>query len=162
MKHPLDEHSDAAFFTRFGLVMGVLIIATGIFGAIAYALQDRYQDPDDQRLHAEIEKRTAPAAQLVTSNEQLAALTPVTAPAAPKSGPQVVQEVCAACHDGGLLGAPKSHDRAAWQQRLQQAGGKMEQLVAAAAKGKNQMPPRGGQPQLSDDELKQAIETMMK
>jgi cytochrome c5 len=162
VKKPLDEHTDAAFFTRFGLVIGLLVFATGIFGAIAHALQGKYMEPDAAITHAEVFKRTEPVSRVITSNEQLALATPQPAAnAAPKSGEEVVQQVCGACHTPGLLGAPKVHDHAAWQARMQQSGGKLENLVATAAKGKGQMPPRGGQPQLSDEELKKAIEAMM-
>ena len=125
MKNPLDEHSDAAFFTRFGIVMTALILLAGLFGTIAYALERRYQQPDDLRMRADIDKRTTPVATVVTSNEQLAALTPATAsgPATPQSGDQIVATVCGACHNGGLLGAPKAHDKSAWQPRLAANGG---------------------------------------
>ncbi len=162
MNNPLDEHSDAAFFTRFGLVIGALVTLSLVFGVIAHALESGTQASDDARVIAEIDKRTAPIAQAITSSEQLALVTPAPAASSqPLSGEQVVQQVCGACHGTGLLGAPKSHDHAAWKQRMAQNGGKLEGLVASAAKGKNQMPPRGGQPTLSDEDLKKAIETMM-
>ncbi len=49
---------------------------------------------------------------------------------------------CAMCHNGNVPGAPKSHDVAAWEQRLATAGS-MEALVASAVKGKGAMPPKG-------------------
>jgi cytochrome c5 len=163
MKNPLDAHSDAAFFTRFGIVIGALVLLAGIFGAIAHALERHTQDPDDARLHAEVDHRTTPIANVVTSNEQLAALTPAAAAASstPQSGDQIVAQVCGACHNAGLLGAPKAHDKSAWQPRLAANGGKVEGLVASATKGKGQMPPKGGAAQLTDEDLKKAIEFML-
>jgi cytochrome c5 len=67
--------------------------------------------------------------------------------------------VCSACHGTGVLNAPKIGDKAAWG-KLKATG--IKALLANAIKGKNQMPPRGGDPSLSDDEMKAAIEQMMK
>lgn len=163
MKNPLDEHSDAAFFTRFGIVIFLLSALAVGFMAAGYAIEKRYQDPDQQRIAADADKRTKPVAQVITSSEQLAQAAPATAASAtPKTGEQIVGEVCGACHTAGLLGAPKAHDKAAWQPRLQANGGKVDDLVASATKGKGSMPPKGGQPALTDDDLKKAIEFMMK
>src|ERR1043165_9678517 len=119
MKHPLDEHSDEAFFTRFGLVIFLLVFLAVCFWFTGYAIAKTYQEPDTARRAMDADKRTAPVGQLITSNEQLAAAAPAAAPsAAPKTGDQIVGEVCGACHNGGLLGAPKAHDKGAWQQRL--------------------------------------------
>ncbi|HZP13186.1 MAG TPA: c-type cytochrome [Nevskiaceae bacterium] len=162
MKNPLDEHSDAAFFTRFGIVIFLLSALAVGFMAAGYAIEKKYQDPDTERLAMDADKRTKPVAQVITSNEQLAMATPAaSASAAPKTGEQIVGEVCGACHNAGLLNAPKAHDKAAWQPRLQANGGKVEGLVASATKGKGSMPPKGGQPSLTDDDLKKAIQFMM-
>ena len=45
-------------------------------------------------------------------------MTPLEAPGAPRTGEEVVRQACAACHATGLLGAPKIHDKTAWQQQL--------------------------------------------
>ena len=45
------------------------------------------------------------------------ALTASTAVAADRSGKEVVDTVCAACHATGKDGAPKIGDQAAWAQR---------------------------------------------
>jgi cytochrome c5 len=164
MKNALDEHSDAAFFTRFGLVLFVLGFLAMVFWGIGYAVGKRYEENDPDRVAADADKHTAPFAKVITSNEQLASLTPpsTSQPAAPKSGEQIVGEVCGACHNAGLLGAPKAHDKAAWQQRLKtDGGGNVDGLVAVAEKGKGSMPPKGGQPSLSTDDLKKAIQFMM-
>src|SRR5581483_10169202 len=90
MKNPLDEHSDAAFFTRFGLVIFILgALAVG-FMAAGYAIEKKYQEPDTGRLAMDADKRTRPVGQVITSNEQLAQVTPAatgtTGPATPKGG----------------------------------------------------------------------------
>ena len=74
-----------------------------------------------------------------------------------RTGEQVVGAVCGACHNAGALGAPKIGDNAAWAPRLAQGH---EGLTKSAIAGKNSMPPRGGNPDLSDDEIARAIAFM--
>jgi cytochrome c5 len=76
------------------------------------------------------------------------------------SGEQTVQQVCSACHGAGLLGAPQIGNSAAWSARLKEAGS-VDGLLAVAARGRNNMPPRGGESSLSDADLRAAIEYML-
>lgn len=153
----LDKHSNQAFFARFGLVLGLLLAVTGGLALAAGLVGQHEPDPEQQR--ELIAERIAPVGVVATSKEQLAALTPVAAPAAPRSGEQVVAQVCGACHASGMLGAPKSHDKAAWAAREKAAGG-ADALLKHAIVGKGQMPPKGGDPSLSEQELRDAIAVM--
>jgi cytochrome c5 len=71
-----------------------------------------------------------------------------------RSGEEVVKAVCATCHQAGVAGAPKIGDKAAWAPRIKQG---YQALVQSALKGKNAMPPKGGNPSLSDDEVARAV-----
>ena len=71
-----------------------------------------------------------------------------------RSGEEVVKATCATCHQAGVAGAPKMGDKAAWAPRLKQG---YEALVQSALKGKNAMPPKGGNASLSDDEVARAV-----
>ena len=73
---------------------------------------------------------------------------------AAKSGEEVFKQVCAACHATGVLNAPKAGDKAAWGKLIPMG---LDQLTADAIKGIRQMPPRGGNPALSDVEVKRAV-----
>lgn len=77
----------------------------------------------------------------------------------PENGEQVFQRVCSACHGQGLLGAPKVGDQAAWQPH---AAHGMEMMVAHAVNGYGAMPPKGGHPELSEEEIRKAIGYMLK
>ena len=72
---------------------------------------------------------------------------------APKSGEEMVKEVCGACHVPGVANAPKIGDKAAWAPRLK-AG--LDGLLQSVVKGKGAMPPRAGS-SFSDEELARAI-----
>lgn len=77
-----------------------------------------------------------------------------SAPKVEKSGKQVVEAVCAACHATGALNAPKIGDKAAWAKLISQG---LDAITADAIKGVRQMPPRGGNPDLSDIEVTRAV-----
>ncbi len=106
------------------------------------------------------EEKTAELIQPVARVE-LASAAPAAAEAggAPRTGEQVVAQVCGACHGTGAAGAPKIGDKAAWGPRIAQG---MSVLLASATNGKNAMPARGGNPAITDDELKAAVEYLVK
>lgn len=80
-----------------------------------------------------------------------------SAPKVEKTGEQVVTAVCAACHTTGALNAPKIGDKAAWAPLIKEG---YDQLTETAIKGIRQMPPRGGNPDLTDTEVARAVAYM--
>ena len=78
--------------------------------------------------------------------------------AAPKSGEQVYNGSCMACHVAGVAGAPKLGDKAAWAPRIAKG---MDSLLASATNGLNAMPPKGTCMTCSSDELQAAVEYMV-
>lgn len=81
-------------------------------------------------------------------------VTDPNAPKVEKTGKEIVDAVCSACHATGALNAPKIGDKAAWGKHI---GGGLEHLTQNAIKGMGQMPPRGGNPDLTDIEIARAI-----
>ena len=77
---------------------------------------------------------------------------------APKDGATVFNTVCGACHNTGAAGAPKAGDKAAWGPRIAQG---KEALYKSAIGGKNAMPPKGGAADLSDAEIKAAVDHLI-
>jgi cytochrome c5 len=75
-------------------------------------------------------------------------------PRAPLSAEQVYQQVCKTCHEAGLAGAPKFGDKGAWAKVIAQ-GEKL--TVEHAVNGIRAMPPKGGNPDLSDSEVHAAV-----
>jgi cytochrome c5 len=76
------------------------------------------------------------------------------APKVEKSGQEVFDAVCTACHTSGALGAPKFRNKADWAPRIGQG---LDILTKHALEGIRQMPARGGNPDLSDTEVIRAI-----
>ena len=78
-------------------------------------------------------------------------------------GKQVWSENCMRCHSMGLAGAPKMGDTNTWTPRLAKG---MDALSSHAlkgflGKGGNEMPARGGNPELTDDEVTAAVAYML-
>ena len=73
---------------------------------------------------------------------------------APRAPEAIVKDTCILCHGTGIGGAPKLGDARAWEKRRARG---LETLVKAAAEGKGAMPPRGGMPDLTNEELRAAV-----
>src|SRR3970282_1445535 len=80
-----------------------------------------------------------------------------TASPAERSGEQIVQAQCSHCHQTGVGGAPRIGDRAAWIPRATKG---YDIVVRSAIKGHGGMPARGGMADLTDSELRSAVNYM--
>ena len=83
-----------------------------------------------------------------------------TAGAGAQAGEDVYKKTCAACHDQGVAGAPKLGDKAAWEPHIKLG---MDTLYTVGIKGKagTGMVAKGGNPSLSDAEVKAAVDYMV-
>lgn len=75
-----------------------------------------------------------------------------------RTGQEVVDGVCAACHAKGDKGAPRIGDQQAWAKRSSQG---LTALTAHALAGIRNMPAHGGSPAVSDIEIERAITYMV-
>lgn len=81
-----------------------------------------------------------------------------SASSATRSGEEIFNGVCTACHTTGVLEAPKLGDKTAWELRM--ANG-FDALLASAIKGKGNMPAKGGDASLSDDDVQATVIYML-
>ena len=151
------KNHDQEFMITFGKVMAglgvifaICIIAASIAGGVAVG--------DDDAVIAQVDARPQPIGTVVTDPAMLVKVSAAAAPREPLTGEQVVAQVCAGCHQAGVLGAPKIGDKASWQSRTGQG---LDTLVKHSIDGIGQMPARGGNPDLSDDEIHAAVEDML-
>ncbi|MSQ71044.1 MAG: cytochrome c5 family protein [Betaproteobacteria bacterium] len=83
-------------------------------------------------------------------------------PALARDGQQIYQASCVACHDAGIAGAPKLGDKGQWAKRIAKGA---DTLYASAVNGTQgsagAMPAKGGNPALSDAEIKSAVDYMV-
>ena len=70
------------------------------------------------------------------------------------TGKDVYERVCASCHNAGIAGAIKLNDKAAWGKHIHHG---IDHMVESVIKGKGAMPARGGNPNLTDDEVEAAV-----
>ncbi|ASQ91383.1 cytochrome C [Prosthecochloris sp. GSB1] len=76
-------------------------------------------------------------------------------------GKEIYDANCAACHAEGIMKAPKTGDVEAWTARIEQG---MDTLVKKSIEGYNaegMMPAKGGNPDLSDQEVADAVAYMV-
>ena len=73
-------------------------------------------------------------------------------------GEGVYRQSCAVCHTAGVAGAPKLTDKAGWAPRIAQG---KDALYNSSLKGKGAMPAKGGNPSLSDADVKAAVDFMV-
>jgi len=70
-------------------------------------------------------------------------------------GKDVYERVCSACHDNGVAGAIKITDKAIWRSHIHHG---IDHMVESVIKGKGAMPARGGDPNLTDEEIESAVQ----
>lgn len=81
-----------------------------------------------------------------------------SAPHGNLTGEQVYAQVCKTCHEAGLAGAPKAGDKGAWSARIAEGEKTLVQHAVAGYQGKaGIMPPKGGNADLTDDEVHRAV-----
>ena len=74
-------------------------------------------------------------------------------------GRKIYESVCAGCHDTGLIGSPKLGVVADWATRLQKGRSAIYgNALRGTARG---MPPKGGKPELSDNDVRAAVDYMV-
>lgn len=160
----MGEHDDKVFFKRFGGVMLVLLVITITIIVIAdqYQKDDPDANPSRQILAA---KRVTPVGDVRTelpveqSAQAEAASAPdiAAAPFAAIDGGAIYGTACLACHMSGAAGAPIPGSDA-WTERTAKG---LDALASSAINGIGVMPAKGGRPDLSDDEIRAAVEHML-
>ena len=103
-------------------------------------------------------KQATPTEQKSTPMEQTKQQAAAGSTAASDSGKAVYQNTCAACHETGVAGAPKMGDKMAWTGRINKG---KDQLVQSVIKGMGTMPPNGGNPSLSEAEIRASVDYMV-
>ena len=79
-------------------------------------------------------------------------------PDKPREGKVIYEGVCHTCHAAGLLGAPKFGDKGAWGPRIAKGTATLHQH---ALQGFNAMPAKGGNADLLDVEVTNAVDYMV-
>jgi cytochrome c5 len=167
----LRQH-DQQFFDSFMLVIGILMgVAVGLFFLVRAISIDTQglvirADPTVQ---AAIDDRIKPVGRVLLMGDAELAAAAAAAVAAPTpvatvmTGPQVYNAACIVCHQPpGTGGAPPVGDVAAWAPRIGQGTDTLYMHALAGFQGeKGFMPPKGGRVDLSDDEIRAAVDYLI-
>ena len=147
MNHLTNQNARGSAMTT--LIGGVVILLAVLFFLVKLA-GSGYHSNVDETTPSAIETRIMPQGNVTMGDG-----TPV----GQRTGEQIFNKVCLQCHaaDSSVPNAPRITNNAEWAPRIAQG---FETLFNKAASGFNAMPARGGQADLTDDELKRAIAYM--
>jgi len=126
-----------------------LVIVLGIILLVSFVTSQPVTGAGtDGQLAEAISARVRPVA------EEGFVLVDANAPRVLLAGGAVYAATCAACHDSGMAGAPKTGDNAGWSARLAQG---YDTVLKHAIEGLRAMPAKGGNPDLDDIEVARAV-----
>jgi cytochrome c5 len=174
----LSAETDRKFFDTFMVVLGILVVITIAIYFLATAMANRTQalhQKEEAAFQQRIGERIRPVGQVAIVGRDNSALrdpgggapapmapAPAAAATADLDGRAVYNAACAACHSAGIAGAPATGDQAAWAARIDQG---MDTLVRHAIEGfqgqAGYMPARGGHANLTDDQVRDAVQYMV-
>ena len=133
-------------------------IAT-VFAAALLACSAFAVDLND-RQRSEVEERIAPVGEVCLQGDSSCGGAATAASSGPRSGEDVYNAACMACHTTGAGGAPKLGDVAAWADRIAKGN---DALYASGINGVpgTGMIAKGGCMNCSDEEINAAVDYMV-
>lgn len=162
----MDHKEDRAFMRQFsGVIAGFMVLTVALIFLARY-IQPESDGSNNPNQAIMAEQRTAPIGAVRSGEAGAAALAEAqaaVAAAAPAEdavvdGPSVYGGLCMSCHDTGVAGAPiKGSELMATRETERGLDG----LVQNAINGLNAMPARGGNPALTDEQIRAAVEFML-
>lgn len=156
----------------YSLVIGVLAAVALAILVLALRISDVKQGKfthDSEEFQQAINERIEPVGDVYMPGEATDSESPVAATAAEPepvaaemTGPQVYNSACIACHGNGVAGAPVVGNVDQWNYRIDKG---IDVLYDHAINGfqgeKGVMIAKGGRMDLSDDEVRRAVDYMV-
>lgn len=162
--------SDRATVRQLTLFIGGLLVLTLALIFLAMAIYQREPKETNPAQQAQVAERLAPAGAVYSGDTGRAAMQAAAEAAMQAAASQVAYggttdgktiygNLCTSCHTAGVAGAPKLGDKAMWSPRIAQG---IDTLIKHATEGYhgpdgNFMPAKGGNPALSDEQIKSAV-----
>lgn len=131
------------------------LVSLATFSALLSSMAAAYgQNPED------IAKRIAPVGKVCVAGTECEVASAASAGASdgPRTGEELYNKFCTACHSIGVAGAPKFGHSEDWAPRVAKG---MDSLLTHALNGLNAMPPRGTCGDCTDEEIQGAVEYMV-
>ena len=162
--------SDQSVLRQFALMIGGLAVLTVVLIFSAFAIYEHEPKETNPDQPAQVAAMLAPAGAVYAGNTGRAAMQ-AAADAAAKAaasqvayggttdGKEIYDHLCTSCHTSGVAGAPKLGDKSMWGPRIAEG---LDTLIKHATEGYhgpdgNFMPPKGGNPALTDEQVKAAV-----
>jgi cytochrome c5 len=157
------QSDDKTFIKRFsGIILG-LVVFTILIIVLAVHFNNPGDPADNPSQLTLAEERIAPVAAVRTGDMEdveVAVVESEPEPSAPfdgsLDGQLIYDNVCSACHAAGVANAPVPGGT-----MNERADKGLDALVQSAINGLNVMPPRGGRPDLTDEQVHAAVEFML-
>lgn len=172
MSNPITK-TDMVFLKHFSMLIGGLVLFALLLGGLALHIYGKHPAPQSPEHGRAVEERIAPVAGVYAGDTGRAAMLAAQAAAREAAAAQVAyggstdgkliyNSLCHACHESGAGGAPKISDKAIWAPRIAQG---LDTLVKHAIEGytgkAGVMPPKGGNPALTSEQVNATVEWML-
>jgi len=163
----VEEQTDSVFVRNISIVIAILVVFTISIAFLARDVGTQQPEDNNPSRATTIEERIKPVADVYEGEAGAAAIEQAAASAGTEKkvafdgsldGELIYKNVCSACHATGAAGAPMV-GTPAMAERAQKGE---DALVHNALNGLNAMPPRGGRADLSDEQIRAAVEFMIK
>lgn len=163
----MEEQTDSVFIRNISIVITLLVVFTITIAFLARDVGTKQPEDNNPSRATTIEERIKPVADVYEGEAGAAAIEQAAASAGTErkvafdgslDGEMLYKNVCSACHATGAAGAPKV-GTPAMAERMQKGE---DVLVQSVLNGLNAMPPRGGRADLSDEQIRAAVEYMIK
>ena len=159
----MSQEQDRAFFRNFALVLVVLAVLMVTFMFLGGLIGG--SDDASTSDAAVVMENTAPVAKVQIEGDEPEApatseSTEVAAAEGDNAGKGAYDSICVACHGSGIPGIPQLGDAAAWAPRIEQGSDTLYERAINGYTGSSgmPMPAKGGNPSLSDDDVKAAVD----
>ena len=161
----MSKEQDQAFFRNFSLIVGALAVMMVVFFIAAHIFGNN-SEAKMERQNPQVAERTKPMGEVSIAGEEEEPAMEVAdtgETAAAGGGNEVYDGLCVSCHGSGIPGIPQMGDVDAWAPRIAQG---MDTLYKHALEGFTgesgmMMMPRGGNPDLTDDQVKSAVDYLV-
>ncbi len=159
----MSQEQDRAFFKNFSFIMIGLAALMAIFMILGISFGGISESPE--KATAEVMENTAPVGKVQIEGDEpeapaMVESTEMAAAEKDDAGKTTYGSICVACHGSGIPGIPQLGDASAWAPLIAQGNDILYEHAINGYTGSSgmPMPAKGGNPSLSDDDVKAAVD----